>query len=190
MREMKRKWLVLVSVTCIGLFIDWITKYLADTKLVYGSPFKIAGDYLQLLLVYNRGALFGLNPRAYWPDFPVNAFFFIFTAIAITVLILYYRSIPKKEIVTHWGLALILPGAFGNLLDRVLHGHKGVVDFIRLGLSDKIYWPIFNMADVYVTAGVCILFYSFILEEKNKKNASGNIPISQKAVNEEVHESE
>jgi signal peptidase II len=96
-------------------------------------------------------------------------FFFVFTTIAIVILILYYRSIPKSEISMHWGLAMILPGAFGNLLDRVIHPGKGVVDFIRLGISPEIYWPIFNLADVYVTIGIGILLYSFWKEEKSKK---------------------
>ena len=168
-REMRWKWIILLVITAIGFFLDWLTKYYAETHLNYGEPVQAIGNYLQFMLVYNKGALFGFNPRAFIPNFPVNQFFFVFTLIAITFLLFYYRSIPKKEIVTHWGLALILPGALGNLFDRVIHAEKGVIDFIRIGVSSEIYWPIFNLADVYVTVGVGLLLYSFIMEEKRKK---------------------
>lgn len=170
-REIKRRWFLLVLITAVGFFMDWLTKYLAETHLVYGSPVRIAGNYIQLLLVYNKGALFGFNPRSFVASFPVNQFFIVFTILAVVMLILYYRTLPKTEITLHWGIMMILPGAFGNFLDRIIHPAKGVVDFIRLGVSDILYWPIFNLADVYVTIGIALLIYSFITEEKRKKLA-------------------
>ena len=166
---MKRKWMLLTIVTAVGFFLDWFTKYLADTSLGYGSPVRVVGQYVQLMLIYNKGALFGFNPAEFIPFLPLNQFFVVFSFVAIGILIYYYRSIPRSEVLMHWGLAMILPGAFGNLLDRIIHPSKGVVDFIRIGISDTIYWPVFNLADVYVTVGVAILIYCFIDEEKRKK---------------------
>lgn len=168
-KKMKRKWLLLLIVTSVGFFLDWYTKHLAQAHLTFATPVKVAGDYLQFLLVYNKGALFGFNPRTFFASFPVNHFFIIFTIFAVIMLIFYYRSLSEKEIGLHWGVMLIFPGAFGNLLDRIIHSHLGVVDFIRIGISDTLYWPIFNFADIYVSAGIVIMMYSFLTEDKRKK---------------------
>ena len=171
MKEMKHKWTLLITVALIGFLLDWYTKYLAETYLVYGVPKILIGDYLQLLLVYNKGAVFGLDPRNLFSGFPTNQFFFVFNILAMILLFFYYRSIPKNERAMHWGIALILPGAMGNLFDRVLHAQKGVVDFIKIGLTPDLSWPIFNLADIYVTAGVVLLVLCFLTEEKRRKTA-------------------
>lgn len=166
---MKKKWLLLLTVTMVGFFLDWFTKYLADSMLDYGNPVRVLGKYVQLMLIYNKGALFGFNPAEFISSFPLNQFFLIFSLIAIAILFFYYKSIPRNDVLMHWGVAMILPGAFGNLFDRIIHPSKGVIDFIRIGISDTIYWPVFNLADVYVTVGVAILIFCFINEEKKRK---------------------
>jgi signal peptidase II len=72
-----------------------------------------------------------------------------------------------------WGLLIIVPGALGNLFDRVIHSSLGVVDFIRIGISDTVYWPIFNFADAYVTIGVTLVALNFLQEEQRRKVKSG-----------------
>lgn len=72
------------------------------------------------------------------------------------------------------GIALILGGALGNVLDRVLmvllpSQYSGVVDFIDIGISNSLRWYIFNVADTSITIGIIIyIFYSFY-EEKAEK---------------------
>lgn len=166
---LKNRWGLMAVLACGGLFLDWLTKHIVQTSLPYGVPHDVIGHYLQFLFVYNKGALFGFNPRTLIPFFPVNMFFFIFNTLAMIILILYYRSIPKGERTLLFGLAMIMPGALGNLLDRVLHPQMGVVDFIKMGISENTYWPIYNFADAYVTIGVVLLLISFMKEEKNKK---------------------
>jgi signal peptidase II len=170
-KEMKHKWVLLISVALIGFLFDWYTKHLAETHLIYGMPKILIGDYLQFLLVYNKGAVFGLDPRHLFANFPTNQFFFVFNILAMILLLFYYRSIPKTERIMHWGIALILPGAIGNLFDRVLHAQKGVVDFIKVGLYPDLYWPIFNLADVYVSVGVVLLIFCFLTEDMRRKYA-------------------
>jgi signal peptidase II len=180
MKEIRFRWVMIALVTLIGFALDWYTKFLADTKLVYGKAVNVIGENLEWLLVYNKGAIFGLNPQNVIDNFPTNQFFFVFSIIAIILLLLYYRSIPKKEKIMHWGIALILPGAIGNLFDRIIHAEKGVIDFIKVGISRDIYWPIFNLADVYVTVGVGLLIFAFILEEINNKKRKESVqtPVS------------
>jgi len=162
---------LLIIVTAVGFFLDWLTKTLAATHLVIGVPYKIIGHNLEFLLVYNKAALFGLNPRHLIPWFPLNEFFLVFTIVAVAILVIYYRSIKRTEIWMLWGLSLIMPGALGNLFDRVFHAQRGVVDFIKMGLSENLYWPIYNFADIYVTFGVACILVSFFIEEMKKKKA-------------------
>ncbi len=168
-KEMKHKWLLLSVITVVGFFIDWNSKFLADSRLTHGVPVPVVGDFLQFLLVYNKGALFGINPRAMIPGFPVNQFFLIFSILAIIFLVLFYRSLKKNEILMHWGLALVLPGAFGNMFDRIFNADKGVVDFIRMGIPPDAYWFIYNIADVYVTVGVGLMLLNFLREGARNK---------------------
>jgi signal peptidase II len=159
-------------------FIDWLTKYLAASLLQGKRPFHVAGRFLQLLLVYNKGALFGFDPRHFLPSFPLNSFFFVFSFIAIVVIVAYFNALKESDSFMKWGLTLILPGALGNLLDRIIHPQLGVVDFIRIGVSDRLYWPIFNMADVYVTAGVALIFINFLRDEFKPKEKSAPAPLT------------
>jgi len=170
-KEIKHRWWILIVVTIAGFIIDWWTKYLAAKYLSQSQPCRIVGEYLELVLVYNRAAIFGIDPRHLIPSFPVNLFFAIFTAFASVILVVYYRYLKKTDILMHWALAVILPGALGNLFDRILYPGRGVVDFIKADL--KIWpfnpWPVFNMADAWVTIGIGLMILSFILEERRRK---------------------
>jgi signal peptidase II len=169
--KLEKKWYLFIIVTVLGFSIDWFTKYLAVTHLAVGVPVNVLGHYGQFLLVFNKAAIWGLDPRTVMPWFPLNGFFYIFNTIAMIVIIFYFRSLKPSDRLMQWGIALIMPGALGNLWDRIVHPNAGVVDFIRLGISDKLYWAIFNCADIYVTFGVVIMLLNFIFEEKKQKTA-------------------
>ena len=163
---------MLAAVTVVGFFIDIGTKYLADTRLDYGVPVPVIGDYFQWLLVYNKGMVFGINPSDVVPWLSANTFFVGFMLCAIAFLLLYYKALKKDEVMMHAGLILVLPGAFGNLYDRVFHAEKGVIDFIRMGFPPDNYWFIYNVADIYVTVGVAVMMLNFLLEAIKKKPTS------------------
>jgi len=170
-KEVKHKWILLAAVTVVGFLIDIGTKYLAVTKLEMGRPVNVIGEYLQWVLVYNTGAVFGTRPTNLVPWMQPNVFLSIFMLCAIAFLILYYRALKKNEVMMHVGLMLVLPGAFGNLYDRAIHGQRGVVDFIRMGFPPNNYWFIYNVADIFVTAGVAVMLLNFVLEAFAKKPA-------------------
>lgn len=106
----------------ILIFLDFITKY-----------------YFKSEAVINTGIAFGL--------FEGNNFLWIIVSLIVIGVIIYYY---KKEKDIRIGLMLILSGAIGNFIDRVLY--NGVIDFIRLG-----FWPAFNFADAYNTVGVILI---------------------------------
>jgi signal peptidase II len=169
-RIFTNRWFCFILTSLAGFYVDWQTKYWASTRLVPGSPFNVVDHYVQFFLIYNRGALWGLDPRRFMPWVPLNLFFFVFSIVAIIIIILYFKSIKESERLLGWGLALIMPGALGNLFDRIIHPQRGVVDFIKCGISDTFYWPIFNFADMYVTVGVGFILLGLVLEEFKKKS--------------------
>ena len=108
----------------ILVLLDFVTKYL----------FKASA-------VKNTGIAFGLLEGN-------NSLWIAVTLVVIGIIAYYYKN--EKEI--RFGLMLILSGAIGNLIDRILYG--GVVDFIKLG-----FWPTFNLADAYNTIGVILIIW-------------------------------
>jgi signal peptidase II len=107
---------------------------------------------LNLTLVYNRGAAFGfLNDAAGWQ----NLFFIVVAVVAVGVMgYLLHRS--AFGALAAVGLALVLGGAVGNLIDRLIHGH--VIDFID-AYYRSAHWPAFNAADSAITIGAALLVW-------------------------------
>ena len=75
MSSNSKKWVLLAVISLGGVIIDWYTKYLASHQLQVGVPIPVMGKYLQLMLIYNTGGVFGINPKAWLPWFQVNLFF-------------------------------------------------------------------------------------------------------------------
>jgi signal peptidase II len=164
----------------IALLVDQYTKYLARLNFSFpgGEPdyFKvkqIIGDWMQFRLVYNTGAAFGMRPQGALPFLNPTIFYVLFSTIAITVLIVYYRKLNAGDMWQKTGVALILSGAFGNLIDR-LKFHK-VTDFIDVGIpSMPTRWPTFNVADSCVCVGVALILLAPLLTRKSASEKNKN----------------
>lgn len=132
----KKKSFIFLLTILIIVLIDQFTKYLV----------KI----LNINFITNTGSLFGL-----FKDFNV---LLIWLSIVIIGIFLYnFEKIQKSNIKVKIGSGLIVGGAIGNLIDRILY--KGVIDFIDLG-----FWPSFNIADSAISIGVILLIIYFIRE--------------------------
>jgi signal peptidase II len=165
------KWYILLSVTIAGAFFDWLTKSWAVFHLQPGVPVKVFGELGQFLLVFNKAAVFGLDPRKIVPSFPLYQTQFVFTIIAVILVAGYFATLKKKDILMQWGISLVMPGAIGNLIDRIVSPGRGVVDFMQLDLGFWPFnpWPIFNMADIYITFGIILICINFLLEGRKQK---------------------
>ncbi|MBM3909095.1 MAG: signal peptidase II [Gemmatimonadetes bacterium] len=133
------------------LLADAFTKIVAVDRLVPAYlPHRLLGDAVRLTLVYNPGAAFGLHlgEQSRW-------LFIALTGVALFVLWRLYLDTPLVDRVRLFALALVTGGAFGNLADR-LKSARGVVDFIDIGVGTW-RWPTFNVADIAVTTGACVL---------------------------------
>ena len=145
----KKKIQLVLDVLLIALlvFFDQFTKYLAVVHLQDKPPIKLINGVLELNFLKNNGAAFGMlqNQKG----------FFVLVAVLILVVIAYVLfRLPdeKKYTPIQILLVVIASGAAGNLIDRLSHVY--VVDFIYFVI---IHFPIFNVADIYVTVGVAIL---------------------------------
>jgi signal peptidase II len=144
-------WIWLSSLVVI---FDQITKYLAEDMLIRHRPVNIV-EGLNMTLVYNRGAAFSfLSNAGGW-----QRWFFMILSLGISIaLVIWLRQLSRSEegkrIFLVSGLALILGGAIGNLIDRTLYGH--VIDFIDVYYKTH-HWPAFNIADSAISLGAAFL---------------------------------
>ena len=139
--------------------LDLITKLIAEAALPRFVGVPVVGEAVQLRLVFNSGAAFGLNvgEHSRW-------IFMGLSLAAIVVLVSMLRSTRPGDSLRLYALAAICAGAFGNLIDRV-RSSRGVVDFLDVGVG-ALRWPTFNVADMAVTCGAIALALSLWGEGK------------------------
>ncbi len=148
---------ILVSV----LSLDIVTKYLVQRNLLVYEQRDIIGEYLRLTYIHNTGAAFGISLGPYSREI-----FLVLSLVALVALAMMYYYTPLQDRMRLASIALICAGAIGNLIDRV-RSERGVVDFLDVGVG-SVRWPVFNVADMAVTAGAVILALSLWKEEKRE----------------------
>ncbi len=149
----------------IVVILDQLTKIWVKNNFSLFESRNIIGDFLRFSYVENPGIAFGIRLGNLKVLVTV-----ISIAIATYLAFLLYNS-KQLEYLEKFSLSLILGGAVGNLIDRILiyipnSTYNGVIDFIDVGVSGH-RWYIFNIADSAVTMGIIIyLFYSTFIENK------------------------
>jgi signal peptidase II len=152
------RWLLLSAL--IVLF-DQLTKVLVVRSFTLGQRRAIVDGFFDLTLVYNKGAAFSfLAGAGGW-----QRWFFIGLGLAAVAFMLYLLWRHGQQKMFALGVALILGGAIGNIIDRILRGQ--VVDFVLMFWKD-FYWPAFNVADCGITVGAALL----ILDELRRVRRS------------------
>ncbi len=143
---------------------DVVTKLLAEALLARHLPVSVIGDYVQLRLVYNQCAAFGLCLGEYsrW-------IFFGLALAALVVLGSMVRAARPGDRFRLLALSLVCAGALGNVIDR-LRSSLGVVDFVDVGVG-ALRWPTFNVADSAITVGAITLAVSLWLEGREQERA-------------------
>jgi signal peptidase II len=143
---------VLAVIAGVTLLLDVLSKIIAVMALEGHQPVRLLGGALYLVLYRNSGAAFSLATGLTW----------VLSLIALGVVVVIIRLAPRLRS-TGWavGLGLVLGGALGNLVDRLLRapaplrGH--VVDFLSLLAPDGSVWPVFNLADSAIVCGGLVL---------------------------------
>lgn len=195
--RMATKWKVLLAVAGLVFVLDQVTKFLAVEHLTHA--FRAAGaqtlgqkasafisekdllerglakpepvdvaPFWQFRYTQNRGAAFGFLAGA--GEKLRVPFFHLVSILAVIFILSYYRKLSEEQRYLQISLALVLGGALGNAVDRVLRGY--VIDFIDWHWFDpqwlrpNLHWPTFNVADSGISVGLVLLFLDMLFTKK------------------------
>jgi signal peptidase II len=142
---------------------DQATKALVLARFTLGERLELT-PFFNLVLVYNKGAAFSFLSEAGGWQKPLLVAFAVVAAAIVTTMIL--RRPGERLLCT--GLALILGGALGNVIDRLRFGE--VVDFLDLHAAGW-HWPAFNVADSAITVGAALLILEGFVRREGRAGA-------------------
>jgi signal peptidase II len=148
-----------LGIAAIVILLDQVTKITINKLFVLGEE-KVVTSFFNLVLAYNRGAAFSfLQHESGW-----QRYFFTALGLGAAAYIIYLLKKHGGQRMFSWALSLILGGAIGNVIDRLLYGH--VIDFLDFHHAALGHFPAFNLADSAITIGAGL----FILDELRRVN--------------------
>lgn len=158
-----KKYLKLTVIAGVVVALDQITKFIIlKTLPLYGSITVIPG-FFDLTHIHNTGGAFGfLSGNS---SNVQRLAFLLATSVAIGLIFYFYKKTPYTYRFLLSGLALILGGAIGNMIDRIRLGR--VVDFLDL-YAGNLHWPAFNVADSAVCIGMFIFLFHVLFNKMPK----------------------
>ena len=149
----------ILFVSAVLVVADQISKTVVRNTMSLYESIPVIPEFFHLTYVTNDGMAFGIN-------FPFGIYVFSGISIIFTGFLFWYLwSIKDDEIVLRTGVALILAGAIGNLIDRIFLGE--VVDFLDFMIGD-FHWYVFNLADSCVTVGLGFVLYDSLILYRKK----------------------
>ncbi|TET77355.1 MAG: signal peptidase II [Candidatus Cloacimonadota bacterium] len=157
---MRRKWKIFAFISLTVIFCDQLSKYIVSKTMYIGQSIRVIGSFFRITYLRNPNVAFGI---------PVGSplLMMVLTSIATILLIVYFFRIKEEGILFNIGLVLIIGGAIGNLIDRFRM--RQVIDFIEIGIK-RFKWPVFNIADSFVTIGIIVILYVWIFGKKREEN--------------------
>lgn len=146
-----------IWIAALVVVIDQATKWLIRSRFNLYDELAVIPGLLNITRVHNTGAAYGLLDNT---DLPGKAVILsIVAAAALAGLAIYAATLPVTQRLTRLGLAFIIGGAAGNLIDRVYLGY--VVDFVDFYSGGWHFWA-FNVADAAITAGVVLMILDLL----------------------------
>jgi len=148
----KKKYFLIIALILIS---DQLTKLLIKSKYSVGNGKTIIKDFFNITYVKNNGAVWGFFSNHASTVVPI--IITVFSLITLVVIVFFFLKLKgdcKYELL---GISFVLGGALGNILDRLYQGF--VVDFLEF-IIIKYHWPVFNIADSFISIGVFVLVLS------------------------------
>ncbi len=162
MSFIKRKYLLLICITCFMIALDQIAKIYVHTQFQLHESFPVFENFFHITYVRNFGAAFGFLSQT--PAFFREIFFLMMPPIACLIILYILKGIDDQDSKQILSLSFIFAGAIGNYLDRLQF--KYVIDFIDFHYG-QFSWPAFNFADMSIVGGVLFLMLTLLTEKKN-----------------------
>ena len=147
----RRRWALFAALAAVVVVSDQLAKGVVTTALVPGQSVQVVGDLVRIVFGQNTGALFGL--------FKDNALMFGVVSLLVIGLIVAYHARSAPSLYLTITLGLLLGGAIGNMVDRLLRGY--VVDFVDVGLGTLRFYT-FNVADSAISLAILLLLLAAI----------------------------
>jgi len=160
-----KKYILGSAIITISVILDVLTKYIVVQNLSYHDRIDFLNGFIRFTLVYNEGGVFGIL-QGY------KNMFLVVSIIVLFLMIGYYIYEKNKTTLFTVCMSLIAGGAIGNIIDRIIPGRPGVVDFLSVGVDGIYRWPAFNVADSVIVVGALLLVVVFYREEKRLKQES------------------
>jgi len=140
------------------ILLDQAVKALVVKNIPFYGTVKVIPGFLDLTHIHNKGAILGFLNRS---ENAATPFILLGLNIAALVLVaLYFSKTTEKERLARFALAMIVGGALGNIVDRLIRGY--VVDFIDM-YAGKFHWPTYNVADSCISIGAVLLIFSVLV---------------------------
>ncbi|AOZ91657.1 signal peptidase II [Paenibacillus crassostreae] len=160
--------MVYYIIALVAFLVDQGTKYLVASRMELSEQIPVIGNFFLITSHRNRGAAFGILQDQRW-------FFILITSIVVIAIIWYLQKVMKtSNKLLPLALSLVLGGAIGNFIDRVIAGE--VVDFLMFNFGNYTF-PIFNVADSCIVVGVGLIILDSFLDMKrnpSNPNTEGN----------------
>ena len=162
----RTSYIIILSIIIVGIVLDLVSKHFFALRFETNSQkIVVIPNLFEFVFVKNTGAAYGIFGES-------TVMLSVVSILFIIGFVLFDIFNHKNDWLYIFGIGLILSGAIGNLVDRLFLGY--VRDFISI----KLFSFVFNLADLFITAGViCFLVYlliSLIKEKKEKSNGMGN----------------
>jgi len=140
---------LVIIVAALSVFLDQLTKAIVRKYVAARGVIEVISGFFEIRYIDNTGAAFGMFRGR-------NTIFIIISILVIGFVFVYYRQF-KGNLWMRLSLGLLLGGALGNLIDRVIF--RSVTDFIRVRwwFIHLRWWPIFNLADAFICIGAAML---------------------------------
>jgi signal peptidase II len=139
-----------LGIALVVIVLDQLFKSLILGHFQYGDS-RYVTPFFNIVRAHNTGAAFSfLAGASGW-----QRWFFVVLGVAAAIFIVWMLRSHAGQRLFAWALSLILGGAVGNVVDRLLHGY--VVDFIQVHWGNQYFFPSFNVADSAITVGAALL---------------------------------
>jgi len=159
---MSPKLRTLVWLVALIVPLDQLTKYWVSSSIAHGGYIQVIDGFFKITHARNPGAALGIAQGA-----PIWVFIGL-TLLALVMIASFFRKIAADDRLSAVALGLIVSGAIGNLIDRVLH--QEVIDFLQFDLQLFIF-PDFNVADSAIVIGVGLLLLDAVTQETERSAA-------------------
>ena len=146
-----------ILIVVILISLDLVSKYFVYYNVDLYQFIKIT-PFFDITHIHNFGVSFGLFSKI------IPSLYLVLIGLLV-VLFVFYLLLITTDKLEYWGLFIIICGAIGNIIDRLINGY--VIDFIYFHIN-QYYWPAFNFADIYISFGIIMILLNILKKFNNK----------------------